>query len=78
MTIFEEITEERKSQDQQWGGPSHDDQHEKWEWLEFLEKFLIRANNFAYVNDVQAKESYELNLIKAAALCVAAIEASRR
>lgn len=74
-----EIEGERAAQDKQWGGPSHDNQHERFEWVGFMRKFLKRAEEFGYMGaGLEQIDSYEANLIKVAALCVAAVQASRR
>jgi hypothetical protein len=74
-----EIVAERQKQDDQWGGPTHDDSHERFEWVGFMQKFLERAREFGYIDcGVEQAKFYEENLIKVAALCVAAVQASRR
>lgn len=43
MTIYQEIQAERRRQDEKWGGPQHDDQHEPKDWITYLAKHLGRA-----------------------------------
>lgn len=74
-----EIEKERALQDAQWGGPSHDDnEHDRWDWPRFIEKFAQRAMDSAYVDDKASIASYESAMVKVAALAVAAIQSSRR
>jgi hypothetical protein len=62
---------ERLNQDEQWGGPRHDDEHIYFNWLSFIrkqtmKKFLFRPSLF------------EVTMVKIAALAMAAYESSRR
>lgn len=70
-----ELQERRNKQDVQWGGPAHDDTHDRRDWPTFIEKFMLRADA-----DAQAGlfERYESNMIDVAALAIAAILSSRR
>ena len=70
--IVAEIERERAAQDRQWGGPTHDDSHNRLDWCEYIRKqagLALRATN---------GREFEERMIKAAALAVAAIESSRR
>lgn len=62
----------RAVQDEEHGGPSHDDTHNADDWKRFIDKFNHRAR-FA----VRA-EDRERDLFHVAALAVAAIQSSRR
>jgi predicted aminopeptidase len=64
------ILDERKRQDEQWGGPEHDDEHDTAEWVEFVGKQLERAGT-------PWNRGFEA-WVKAAALCVAAAESRLR
>lgn len=66
--IFDEINEERKRQDEQWGGPSHDRAHSMYDWTTYIEKQLTRVK--------VPQSEFRERMIKIAALAVAAIEAS--
>jgi len=68
--IFEEIKQERKSQDEQWGGEEHDDNHNEGDW-----EFYI--NNFA--SGLRGDLSnHRKRMVKVAALAVAAIQSYDR
>lgn len=71
--ILGEISAERQRQDEQWGGPTHDDSHELFEWGEF-----IRKQNNAAISCSHTPREFEARMVKVAALALAAIEASRR
>ena len=71
-SILEEIARERVAQDAQWGGPAHDDARTAGDWLYFVHKQLQRATGGL---------PWSMNrgpLVKAAALCIAAIESMDR
>jgi hypothetical protein len=73
-----EIEYERERQDQQWGGPDHDDEHRRMRWLSDewgIGKRLLNARDAAHREDL---DNYERRLIQIAALAVAAVKASRR
>jgi hypothetical protein len=72
-----DIKAERERQDALWGGPSHDDNHDALDWLEFIDYQVTRTHdavNFPYEVDWTARE----RLVKIAALAVAAIESIDR
>lgn len=66
-TIFKQIREERKRQDEKWGGPKHDDNHSRFEWVSTLKRHINKSHP-------QGKELYRKQLIRVAALAVAAVE----
>ena len=76
-----EVVAERNRQDAQWGGPSHDDEHDRAHWTEFMGKFLHRAF-LATISDfgssVADDEKFEANMLKVQALAIAAVRSSRR
>lgn len=83
-----EIAEERFVQDEEWGGPAHDDSHDETDWIPIIAKFLRRAEvaaNFIGVgpeNQIQfsggdPRKAFERRMIQIAALAVAAVKASR-
>jgi hypothetical protein len=43
MSIYDEIRAEREAQDQQWGGPAHDDDHDGLEWLSYVLEHTAKA-----------------------------------
>lgn len=71
FVIFEEIEAERIRQDAKWGGPQHDDEHtnpKDWGW--FIEQQLWEGTN--------NPEKFRQQLVRVAALAVAAIEVEDR
>jgi len=77
--IFKEIGFEREDQDEEWGGPDHDDAHEVDEFFMFIRwqgaKFEQDMDSLGCLPDPKmARERY----IKIAALAVAAIESIDR
>ena len=74
--VYEDIRIERKRQDEEWGGPQHDDGHHRGDWILFVSKFVGKAANAAMI-----RSSYFIwraSLIQIAALCVAAVESADR
>lgn len=71
--VYAHIELERQRQDEQWGGPKHDDKHTSREWATFRGKFENRQQR---LDDDQAMQ--RVALVKIAALCVAQIEALDR
>lgn len=65
--VYSNIETERVQQDQQWGGPEHDDQHQLEDWCMFIEYQLERCNGVG-------GPEYRERMVKVAALAVAAIE----
>ena len=73
LSPFDEINKERCAQDEQWGGQTHDDSHERFEWCVYIRKQNMLADHAS--SDPQ---EFEDRMVKVAALAVAAIESSRR
>lgn len=70
VKVIDQIIQERKNQDRQWGGPEHDNTHDKDDWLRFIHYQFICAD---------ARDSnLRSRLIKIAALAVAAVESIDR
>jgi hypothetical protein len=69
VTIWEEIQLERQRQAEKWGGAQHDDHHTANDWIAFI---AFHAGRASYKADFRAQ------MIKVAALAVAAIEALDR
>lgn len=88
--VLEEIREERKHQDKKWGGPNHDDAHGPYAWTAFIMTYLglalsdfvndtSRAGATPNENRVDAQlRKFRYNMVKIAALAVAAIESVDR
>jgi hypothetical protein len=62
-----EVLGERESQDNQWGGPAHDDAHSHKDWFRFINRYTA-----GYGGD------FESRMKKIAALALAAVESNRR
>jgi hypothetical protein len=77
--IINDIIRERTSQDQQWGGATHDDGHTVEDWYSFRSKFESRAL-FGARKPERMKEGQDVrgSLIKIAALAVAQLESLDR
>lgn len=86
--IYDEIQEERRRQDEQWGGFDHDQSHSLEEWLSYMEKQIARlkaiggvrvltdeeAANWETIGPARDKECLD-RLVKIAALATAAYQA---
>lgn len=71
--ILDDICTERARQDHQWGGAAHDDQHNENDWNAYITRFLGRALTWE-PSDPVGLANYRRDMIKVAALAVAAIE----
>jgi hypothetical protein len=71
-TVYEDIRAERAKQDEQWGGPEHDDMHTSLEWMHYRRKFEVR------VGMSHTRERVREQLVKIAALAVAQIQSIDR
>ena len=85
MDILKEVQEERDHQDKKWGGPNHDDDHGPYAWVSFIINYLGKSIGDFLADDsqVQNRVEYRLrnfryNMIKVAALAVAAAESVDR
>lgn len=76
--ILQEIARERQRQDEQWGGPEHDDTHERSDWLVLIQTQLHLAVTPSLSVVPGRIEEYRERLVKTAALAVAALEALDR
>jgi len=65
-----DILAERKRQDAQWGGPAHDDSHNIWDWLHFIDLQVGKTR--------EGPIDQRARLVKIAALALAAIESIDR
>jgi hypothetical protein len=68
QSIYREIDDERAAQDAKWGGPEHDDGHCRGEWIGFIRGHLRMLD----------RRTFRRQMIRVAALAVAAIEAHDR
>lgn len=73
--VLAEVAAERARQDEQWGGPAHDDQHHETEWYGYRAQFenLALSDRAALTPGLQRE-----SLMKIAALAVAQIESIDR
>ncbi len=82
--IWKEIKEERGRQDAQWGGPDHDDTHALWNWIIYIRGHNKAAGKLMLqerpVHDFApaAVEQFRKQMVRVAALAVAAIESVDR
>lgn len=72
MKAFHLIREERVRQDEQWGGPKHDDQHCAADWSDYITHQLTKLDKYVGLEDGRER------FVKIAALAVAALEAADR
>lgn len=72
MDIYDEIRAEREKQDAEWGGPDHDATHGIQDWGKFIRGHLLRAT------EQTSKRRMRYQLVRVAALAVAAVEAMDR
>lgn len=66
--VYMNIRAERARQDEQWGGPEHDDEHTPWDWARLIE----------CQTDWGREKDPWCRFVKIAALAVAAIESIER
>jgi len=90
VTIIAQVITERKRQDMQWGGPTHDDTHNEYDWLGYMAhqadkitEILARNGFYGFLEQRELKTPVAYNLtrqhfIKIAALAVAAVESLDR
>ena len=74
--ILDEIRRERDRQDETYGGPDHDDSHYPGDWCLILTKYLGRAA--AETIDVEPDAAFRENMIKIAAVAIAATQSFDR
>lgn len=91
LSIGRKILDERDRQDEQWGGPKHDDTHDEYEWLSYMGHQADKISEILWANGFYGFQSqqdttrkpvaYPLtrqHFVKIAALAVAAIESLDR
>lgn len=80
--IFDDIRQERISQDHKWGGQAHDDAHTAAEWVGFITAKLGETVKASFYHGTVFRGDtlplYRRGLVQVAALAVAAIEAYDR
>jgi len=75
--VVEDIKSERELQDYKWGGPEHDDTHKPEEWQTFIVEHARRAVHAAWGRPAPG-DDYRQQMIRVAALAVAAVESEDR
>lgn len=77
--VFGDILRERAKQDEQWGGPQHDDAHSAEDWERYLAYQLRAAERIAPGNIARTQtDEWRERMIKIAALAVAAVQSLDR
>ena len=74
LDVLQGILEERRAQDEQWGGPAHDDSHTSAHWHDLLHEHLYRSWSVVGAGS----DEYRQELVKIAAIAVAAVESFDR
>lgn len=73
IDVCTEIRAERFKQDEKWGGPAHDDNHDFTDWISYIVKHLGKC--VVWSGNIR---KYRGQLVRVAALAVAAIESFDR
>lgn len=88
-----EIAEERDRQDEQWGGPVHDDKHDLGDWINprwgiprFVDRAAVAAGSARLKYELgdasgirhRPEDDFEKAMIQIATLAIAAVQSSRR
>lgn len=82
--VHRELAVERLNQFAQWGGKYHDDEHESYDWVEFIAKQKSKLATAAQYSGKSAERrrlaniEYRARLVKIGALAIAAIESFDR
>ncbi len=69
MRTLDEIEDERSSQNITWGGDKHDDQHSSHDWVAYITRHTGKAVMWPW-----ASQTFRKQMVRVAALAVAAIE----
>jgi hypothetical protein len=73
LAAFRDVSAERNRQDEQWGGPAHDDEHGPTDWALYIYRQIAKINNPS-PTDPAARAT----LVKIAALAIAGVESLDR
>lgn len=71
--VLAEVAEERKEQDEEWGGAAHDDQHGSNDWIAYIAKHVGKAVWYMSAGQ-HGRATFRYQMIRVAALAVAAVE----
>lgn len=77
LRVYKKYDKERRKQDEQWGGPEHDDQHGPEEWADFIGKQLTKLKT-ATESTANTDKEIRRRLVKIGALATAALESIAR
>ena len=77
VAIFDEIDVVRMRQAGMWGH-EFDDKNTPNDWVTFVTRYLSRAADDTVTQPSHIEKFYRLNMVKAATVCIAAIEAFDR
>ena len=77
-SIWHEIQAERERQREEWGGDYHDDQHGPMEWVAILTKHAGSAMPGKLAHRVASIQRFRTQMVKVAAIAVAAVESIDR
>ena len=69
---LQQVVNERAAQDEEWGGPGHDNEHSRFDWVKYIREHAGRS-----VRGL-AKDDFRKQMIRVAALAVAAVQAYDR
>lgn len=75
--IYGEIATEREAQDARYGGEGHDDQHTFNDWIVLCCRYASKAAAYPACSEgrtVEDSKRFRANMIRVAALAVAAVE----
>ena len=79
MKVLAEVEVRREDQDDQHGGPAHDDTHTPHDWAEFIRKFAGRAEyQGQFIENAEAVGRYQEYMIAVAGLAISAVLSSQR
>lgn len=76
LRVMHDVAQERRRQDDEFGGASHNDQHQPAEWVAMIVKQL--GKTVAHCTEDQASREYRQRMVNVAALAVAAVESYDR
>lgn len=79
MSVMDEVREEREYQDQRWGPGVDDVINTPWMWAVYVVQYVTQDLIGPVIPIKKAEvDRFRRNLIKAAALCIAAVESLDR
>lgn len=82
VAVMQDIGEERRKQDLQWGGPAMDDTRDCRQWLGYIDHQIDKANQDMFdMGGIEApgyEAAMRARFVKIAALAVAAIQSVDR